>query len=355
MLDLADLTISRVVVLHIPSQGVNKVVSVPTGGQSLVVLTSSAKDMVVQRLTKVLGKNSNGIEVGITDKSATSFFQIGAGMMDAVDADFIVSAGNIAASLAKAQNNKSLAPCKLIVIGGEVTAFSWPFIAVIKAELQEALSEKSVNSKTTLDHLKDIFMTESQRLYKVGFLQRIVNKPTITSGQYDLKEHAIHLFDHLMTGTETRSAAFYFYSDFLGCDIASSAKSLTRDFFEQTQEFINGSGFTADVRIDLNEALRSELRSNTQTLSVADFAKTHLDHASSTAYKKFMDKKGFPLLAVTKDIEYVKARLKRRQKVVFSSGVMVTTPADQLNLIKIIENHDGSSTVNIAGTVQKSG
>lgn len=354
MLDIAHLAISRVSVHHIPSHGPNKAVAVPTGGQSLVVLTSAAKDMVVLRLTKVLGKNSNGIQVGITDDTPLSFFQIAAGMMSATDADFLSASANIAKLLAKAQNNVSLAPCKLIVIEGLVTAQSYPFVAVIKAELQEALTEKLTGSKATLDHLKDIFMTESQRLYKVGFLQRNVINPTITAGQRSVNQHSVYLFDHLMTGTETRSAAFYFYSDFLGCDIASSAKSLTRDFFDQTQSFLNTAGLPTDVRIDLQEALRSELRSNKQTLSVADFAATNLDAVKSAAYKNYMDKKGFPSHAVTKDIEYVKSRLKRRQKVVFSSGVMITTPADKLSLIEVTDNSDGSSTVKIQGTVEKS-
>src|SRR5674476_178294 len=44
MLDLAHLTISKVTVHHIPSHGENKAVAVPTGAQSLVVLTNDAKD-----------------------------------------------------------------------------------------------------------------------------------------------------------------------------------------------------------------------------------------------------------------------------------------------------------------------
>ena len=74
MFDISHLVISRVSVHHIPSHGPNKTVAVPTSGQSLVVLTNAAKDMVVQRLTKVLGKNSNGIQVGITNGTPQSFF-----------------------------------------------------------------------------------------------------------------------------------------------------------------------------------------------------------------------------------------------------------------------------------------
>jgi hypothetical protein len=353
MLDLSYLTISRVVVYHIPSHGPNKTQAIPTGGASLVELTTDGADMVVRRMTKVLGKNSNGIQVGVTDVATGSFFQNAAQTIKTSDSQFLATSGKIATSLAKAQNNKPLSPCKLIVIEGEVTSLSRPYLAVIKAELQEALTEKTTANKTTLDHLKDIFMTESQRLYKVGFMQRTVNAPTHHNGLYDAQQHSIHLFDHLMTGTETRSAAFYFYSDFLGCDIASSAKSLTRDFFDQTLKYFDEAKFEPARRIELGEALRSEMRSNQQTLSVASFANLHLGATEIAQYSKFMEKKGFPNHAITKDTEYVKTRLKRRQKFVFTSGVMVTTPPDKVDLIKISENEDGSSTVHIQGMVQK--
>ncbi len=351
MLDLSDLTISRVVVFDVPTGDANKAVAVPSGGLSVVNLTGPTHDMVVKRLTKVLGKNSHGIEASFDDTEAGSFFQLGASMTTANDVDFLAASHVIAKSLAKAQSHRP-PPCKLIVMSGAVTLNAYPFLAVIKAELQEALTERSTSSKTTLSLLTDIFMTESQRLYKVGFMHRIGNNAPMTKGLFSYKHFAIHLFDHLVTKTETRGAAIYFYRQFLGCEIANSARSLTRNFFEQTNDFLNKLDVTQDRRIELQEALRSELRSTSSILSVDKFAADHFETQQGSAYKKFMDGKNFPSTAVMKDTEYVKTRLRRRHKVLFSNDVMITTPADKIDLIEISENDDGSTNVRITGKVQ---
>ena len=87
VLDLSDLTISRLVVFDVPTGDSNKAVAVPTGGLSVVNLTGPTHDMVVKRLTKVLGKNSHGIEASFDDTEAGSFFQLGASMTAANDVD----------------------------------------------------------------------------------------------------------------------------------------------------------------------------------------------------------------------------------------------------------------------------
>jgi hypothetical protein len=350
MLDLTQLNIARVVVFHIPEDQPNKMPGVPSGGQSLVQLSVSAKDMLKVRMVKALGAKSHGVEVSIDDVSPTSFFQVGAAALGASDALFVASATTLASMLAKAQNNRSLKASKLVVIDGSITAHNRPFLAVVKAELQDALSERSAASLPAIEHLQDIFMTESQRLYKIGFLQRTVSNPSSNAGVYDAAQYSTHLFDHLLTALETRSAAHYFYSGFLGCQTATSARSRTRDFYNQTLEFINTSGFDESKRFDLVDALRSDLRSNTTTISVPNFGAAHMTPADRTAYTSFMSSKLFPLNSVTKDTEFVATKLRRPRKIVFTSGVTVTTPPDGVNLVQVTANVDGSSTLHISGT-----
>jgi hypothetical protein len=203
-----------------------------------------------------------------------------------------------------------------------------------------------VKGAPVIDYLSEIFFAESQKLYKIGFVQK-----TNALGGKNHPEHvAIHLFDHLMTGTETRGAAFYFYREFLGADVSASDRFLTKQFFEKTKDFLTQS-YSPAARIELGEALRAELRSNEQTISVAAFGAKHLDAASQAKYVAFMAKANFPAVSITKDTDFIKARLKRRQKIVFTSGVMITTPADQMQLIDIQQSVDGSTQVTIAGTV----
>jgi hypothetical protein len=350
MLDLTNLTIARVTVFHIPEDLPTKAPGIPTGGLSLVQLAPTAKDMLKMRMVKALGAQSHGIEVSISDTTPSSFFQRGAAALGASDAAFLASASVLATMLAKAQNNVNLKASKLVVIDGTVTSHSRPFLAVVKAELQDALSERAAAAAQAIDHLRDIFMTESQRLYKIGFLQRTVTTPTHLQGVYDSTEHSVHLFDHLMTALETRSAAHYFYSGFLGCQTATSARSRTRDFYNQTMEFINTSGFAEPKRYDLYDALRAELRSNSATISVGGFGAAHMTVIDRTAYSSFMGAKMFPTNSVAKDTEFVKSKLRRRRKINFTSGVTVTTPPDDLNLIRVTANNDGSSTLHIPGT-----
>lgn len=102
----------------------------------------------------------------------------------------------------------------------------------------------------------------------------------------------------------------------------------------------------------MTESLRAELRSNTQSVSVADFANEHLSKSDAPKYVAYMEKSKFPTHAIMKDTEYVKSKLRRRQKIVFTTGVQITTPADTVkDLIQITQNENGTSTVAIKGTI----
>lgn len=353
-MDLQHLTISRAVLFDIPPDLPNKMPGVPTGGQALVALGAPAKIMVTKRLAGALGKNANGMEVSVVDSSAISFFQIACSAIDGNDANFLAKCQIMATMLAAAQNNKHLAHSKLMVIQGSVTAGQLPYLVTVKAELQDGLSDRpGANAQQSVQYLKDLFMTESQRLFKIGYIKRNVAQATNNAGTYLPSEHVIHLFDHLMTSTETRNAAFYFYNGFLGCNTAASARARTRDFFENTLVFIKASGLPPDKQLDLTEALRADLRSNSNTVNVVDFSTAHMTQPVKTAYEKFMfQEKQFPNHSVAKDTEYVNAKLKRRRKIVFSNGISLSSPPQLMSSIKVTENANGSTTLDIPGTVE---
>jgi len=353
-MDLQQLVIGRAVLFDIPPDQPDKSAGVPTGGQALTTLGTSAKMMVGRRLTGALGKNANGMEVSIVDSAPASFFQLACNAVDGNDANFVSQAQVLATMLAGAQNNKHLAHSKLMFIQGTVTAGQLPYLMAVKAELQDGLADRpGSGSSSSLQHLKDIFMTDSQRLFKIGYLQRNVANPTINAGQYQPHEHVVHLFDHLMTSTETRHAAFYFYNGFLGCNTASSARARTRDFYENTLTFIKSSGLPENDRLDLIEALRTDLRSTSNVVSVIDFATSHMTPQIKQAYETFMiGQKGFPNHAVQKDVEYVAAKLKRRRKITFSSKIFLSSPPELMSSITLIPNPDGSTTLTVPGLME---
>ncbi len=354
MLKIDLMTISRAVVHTIPARGSDRTYVPPTGGGSVLHLSTEVSDAVVTRITKALGNHTHGVQTDIIDAGSESMFQRACLMMNCNDDQFVTQARNAAKKLARVQQSKSLKPAKLICISGSVTANSRPFVAFIKAELQEALSERNQKGQPTLAVLKDLFLTESNKLYKIGFVSRNISGDGKKGGVYEPEYHSVHVYDHLMTALETRPAAFYFYNEFLGTEVAATDRRLTRDFFEKTLEFIDSQKYPPSKRIALGEALRSEMRSNGGQLSVKDFSASHIQAVDEQqAYVTFMTKSGFPAHAITKDTEYVKTRLKRRQKVIFSTDVIITTPPGAAaDLLKFREGKNGSTLVTIKGFVE---
>ncbi|HEY3597189.1 MAG TPA: nucleoid-associated protein NdpA [Paraburkholderia sp.] len=351
MLDLSLLNIERLAVHDVNSRGPDQSYVAPTHRPNLVELPLSGMDMFNRRIAQALGHKSRGVQADFRETAAGSFFQNAAGLMHGDDKQFIALSMVAADRLAKAQLNRDYAPSKLIVLAGTVTKFQRPFAAVVKADMQDALGEKTENGKTWIDYLEHIFLTESQRLFKIGFVQQTTAKAPLNGSLYDPQYFTAHLFDHIMTSTESRKAAYYFYGDFLGADMSATDKRLTRDFFEKTNRFLDTLNIARSRRIDLGESLRAELRSNVNSIGAASFGEKHLNKAEQVAYLKYMDKSGFPAHEITKDTDYIASRLKRRRKMVFTSGVMLTTPAEGTDLVTVESSVDGSTVVKIKGSI----
>lgn len=355
MLNLDRMRINRVVVHNIPARAPDKSYAAPEGGRELVRLDRAVSDVVVARISKALGSRSHGLQAEFSDTGLDSMFARTCQMMDCEDSEFLSHASEAAKRLATVQMAKPLEASKLITMSGVATSHERPFVAFVKAELEMALTETRQGNEHVLRVLKDLFMTESQRLYKIGYFSRSVAGTGKKDGRYAPDFHSIHLFDHLLTSTESRHAAIYFYGEFLGSDIAKSDRRLTQEFFEKTLAFISNQSYTPGKKIALGEAVRSELRSNDGTFSVSAFADKHMAVRDAVQYVANMTKKGFPDHAINKDIEFVRNRLRKRQKFYFTSGVVVSTPPDQARqLVRITPGEDGSTTVRIEGTLESS-
>ena len=129
---------------------------------------------------------------------------------------------------------------------------------------------------------------------------------------------------------------------------------MTQDFFEFTLSFIDTSAISENEKLNLHEALRSELRSNSATVSSDEFAKMHMSEEMRSEYEIFMQKKEFPQNAVNKDTDYIHAKLRRRRKYIFNNKVWIVTPPDKHEeYLKIAPvNGNGETLVTIKGQLQ---
>jgi len=326
--------IERVIIHKIFARNGSEMVE-PKRSKKFVIFPQEALDTLQLRIYKALGNKSHGIEMSIAQSDPGSFFQKSASMLACTDEDFISLSRDLAVELAKAQMTTNAPGGMLAIIKGRVGPQSAPFLAAIKADIQDGFKADEDDENVTAEYISSLLLTEAQKLYKIGFLTPVNSKPAV-NGIFDPADYRAFLFDHLMTATETRSAAAYFYNVFLGMSIQSSSKKLTQDFFEHSRTFIDTALISADEKLELHEALRAELRSQTATLSAADFSSKHIPKELQDNYITFLEVKGFPKNAIVKDTAYITAKLKRRRKYVFGNGVWISTPPDaEADAIKI--------------------
>ncbi len=339
-LDLSNMKIDRVVIHTVPKRTASRGPGAPIYGTSIITLPATSAATFQARIVDALGGTSHGIAVGIVDESAGTFFQIAATLMHVNDPSFLQQSMLLADKLSVAQANRDLAPSKLLIATGKTGSGRKRFLVVIKAELQDGFLDQN----NSIAHLTELFLTPSQKLFKIGFLSEEVATPAV-SGLYDSANFKAHLFDHLMNATETRSAAHYFYSQFLGSDIIASDKRLTKNFFELTKEFINSAPVAQAKKVEMLEALRVELRSSSAVIHVTNFAKQHLDKAIAPDYVAFMIKNEFPKTAVDKNLDFIESQLRKKRKIRFENGVEISAPGDTLHALVQIDATSANKTV----------
>lgn len=352
MLQLDLLNVERVVVHHINRRGPERALIPPSYSEELVPLADGALDMFNKRIVSSLGHNSRGIKADFTQVGAGSCFQKMAELMHCDEARFVALSKELADDLTAAQLHLDLAPSKLLIATGVQGMARRPFAVAVKAEMQDGFGETVQARRTVIQHLTKIFFTEAQRLFKIGFVQQNVGRARHPNGMYDASEFTVHLYDHMLTSTQTKGAALYFYNQFLGADFAKSDKKLTQDFYEKSRKFFDTQELEPEDRMNLLDALRAELRSKEPTISVPAFGEKHMEADLLAEYERFMARAQFPMHDFPKNTEFIANKLKRRQRIVFSSGVTITTPPDHLrDLVRIDREADGTTVLTIQGTI----
>jgi hypothetical protein len=340
------LCIERVIAHRIFPRSASKTIIPAKLSQKILNFSGEAIDALQLRITEALAARSHGIEMSIRDGVADSFLNLAASTMHNSEDIFIKSSHRLANKLTEAQFNVGAPGGILIIVSGDVGDEQKPFYAVIKAETQTGFSTHENDEQLTMHFLNELLLTPSQRFYKVGFIVEQQINEVDESGNYPSSAFRAFLFDHLMTATDTSKAASYFYNTFLGMDINSSSKKLTQDFYETTRKFINDAKIPEEQKLDLHEALRSELRSKKATVNINSFATEHFPDEIKEDYKKIATENHLPLNSFLKDIDYIASKLKRRSRLVFSNDIWMSIPPDKIkDLVEILPNEDHNTTI----------
>lgn len=350
--DFDLLTISRFVV-HQIFERTDDAVPEPNLSEHCTALDQRGLVTLQNRIVKALGSGNHGIEMNVRRTGDGTFFQHATKAIHSTET-FVDETARIAELLNEAQSSRRLPGGIVVVLKGKVGTARNLFLAVIKAEIHEGFATQRTDTEVLMSYLDSLALTPNQKLYKIGFLAyNGMTENAIEAVTPNVANYRAFLYDHYMSAKETRTAALYFYSQFLGFEVRESDKKLTRDFFELTRKFISEVHLDDEVKMNLQQCLYVELKSNNcATIQIHAFAESYLPQDTRDDYVNHMTNNGFPEIAVCKDTEYISRNLRRR-KLHYSSDVEITAPSEQFDeLITVVSEDELTTTLRIRGKLR---
>lgn len=188
---------------------------------------------VKERLNAAVGRESRCFTMEMAKVNEGSFFDLCKDLQSKNDDEFISKSSSIASLLADTQRSRRIPGGYLILMDCTYRPTGKAAYIVIKAEQHDALAKDYITGHINV--LKRIFLSPSQKLYKVGILteREQINIDEI----YPNDQFECFLFDEQINPVETLPAT-YFFEDFLGFSISKNAKVQTKRFYDKTKDFI---------------------------------------------------------------------------------------------------------------------
>ncbi len=303
--------------------------------ESLILMENDVEDLIKTRLVDAAGKHSRAFELEIEEKEDGSFFDICHKLEQLEDNDFIESSKDIAELLASSQTKSNIPGGYLIIIEAKHPLSLQLLYIVIKAELHTALAKEG---ELHLKKISDIFLSPSQKLYKIGILSK---------RQTEIEtEYSAYLFDD-----QFRLDSFpatYFYKDFLGFDASQNSKLLSQEFYNSTSNFIDTQLSSWEKKTSASNLLKAEMLDNQQNIlnpklfgekCFSDEIEV-LDQYHEEILKKFP-------LSFTKDSTLLKKKIEK-DSMKFNDNVVISGPNNNFNLnVNVISTKDELETLDI--------
>lgn len=339
---LKNMNINRLVIHKIYQRTKNEDIAEPKYSTNLTILEQYPLLTFKQRVIQALGSESHSIEMDITRKETGSTYYYINNMFNTNDANFINLSKDIAFNLAKSQTRMRIPGGIIIIFSGTTGINSNQFVGVIKAETQEGFTLSSDDEIISLDLISELFLTPQQKLYKIGlFIQNTDEKCIV--------------YDSNLGKSKSSEAAKYFYETFLGCSQNKNSKFLTKQFFTESQNYINNSdSLSQEEKIKLNDALYTYISvDQSPTLSSSDFAERYLlDEDDKDNYVNYMRNEiNFPQNNVMKDTSLISKSLQNKNIYFFGKDIKFTYPSYKYTDSVIIEEEGNDTIIRIKGKV----
>lgn len=289
--------------------------------KDLLKFSETENEILIRRILEAINNGSKTFQLSFEDKSNDSLFEVLKRFEIESEIDYISTTVELAEKLADAHFRTNI-PGGYCLIGEGITSKKQYFLFIIKAELQEAFNIESGK----LNLIKDVFLSPAKDFYKVGFF--IKNKETFIPFMYD---------DQFTM--QKKDLTEYFYSQFLGLTTDENDKLKSKNFFEDTKDFIEKNIDNLEDRLGLLGALKTLYREDARGLiSAKDFSEQYLEGKLKTEFDKKIVTEKYPLSFIKINTLLDKRLQLDRVTIPLSYNLSITGSLSKLGKLDIIND-----------------
>ncbi|MCF0043666.1 nucleoid-associated protein [Dyadobacter fanqingshengii] len=297
--------------------------------QVLSNIDSNVEQIIKDRLIESSGRRGKAFKLQIQQEGAGSFVDLCQELKKLDDPEFIVQSVKIAQLLADAQTSTQY-PGGFLLIIEAVNDNSGLFLyLVIKAEPHQAL----VSRVNQIEILNEIFLSPSQKLFKIGIIEERTPEATHMNQRFDC-----FLFDDQFNSDGLPAA--YFYNDFLGFSIQANSELQSLRFYRITEDFItNAPDISSDGKGPVLDALKQQFTANkNQSVDPSAFGRTYFKEEKVLG--RYLEAiSSLPSIFV-KNTTLIDSRLKTK-KIDFPSKIKIAGPDAHFDdKVKIIDSQE---------------
>ena len=215
-------------------------------------------------------------------------------------------------------------------------------VAIVKLEREEGARAIPTDHRGELtfdvEHLQDLMLTGKTRVFKAAlFTQHGTDLGGIEGIASD---------NQTARGTRFGIADF-FLRRFLGCRLQEDPATVTSNFLEAAQGWINTDIADPSKQTDYIVAVLTEIRRNVDAIDPELFAREHLDLEDRQDFLEHIDDHGVPIVVFPKDTSLVATQLRKVSMNLASGLTVIGTPDAFEEKVKTNATADGRVEISI--------
>lgn len=327
--DLAFLTIDEVIVHDVPKHKKNDT-SIPIDfSENVSILTPELRIFLKNKLISSF-TSSNGFKVNFDNTSDSPIPNIVYKLNNSEPCSLIDNSKTIASHLYQIQTGVNPGGIVVVITG---TIENHKIIAILKLERDQGARIKK-NPKThaiDLETVKELILTDKTRLYKAGIFFNETDYNCSFEG---------YVCDNQYQNERERNIASFFLQRFLGCMLFGDTRTITKEFFAITKQFIERIEDPVKKTSYLGHLI-SYVSRPAASINPDQFCSEYIELKDRQNYSNYLDNHNIQRNVFVKNTELINSQIKKI-KIEFDNDIsLIGTPETIKDNINMEKQKDG--------------